>query len=104
MDYEKSESPCFVTRWVEDKVSKYVAYEKAAAEFTQYDSTKGKCPIMSMFVDFDSINEEVNHPIKTTHDSPFYNSDTENINETKTWTEGSGVPTAMFHGFGDFCL
>jgi hypothetical protein len=40
------------------------------------------------------------------HDSPFY--DPSVIEETDTWVEealaGSGVPTAMFHGFGDACV
>jgi palmitoyl-protein thioesterase len=43
---------------------------------------------------------------KEHHDSPFY--DPSIIQEDTTWVEealaGSGVPTAMFHGFGDACV
>jgi len=40
------------------------------------------------------------------HGTPFYALEPEtpdDIQETQAWA-GSGVPTAMFHGFGDFCI
>jgi palmitoyl-protein thioesterase len=41
------------------------------------------------------------------HDSPFYDPSTIE-EETESWVDealaGSGVPTAMFHGFGDACI
>jgi len=40
-----------------------------------------------------------------THDSPFYDLiQDEETGEFVANPDGSGVPTAMFHGFGDACI
>mgnify|MGYP001006535841 CR=1 FL=1 len=41
------------------------------------------------------------------HDSPFYSNDPKiqaEIKKNSTEPVGNGVPTAMFHGFGDACI
>jgi len=93
---QKSESSCPVTKWIEEKSAKYVAYEAAMRKFGQEaDQHKGKCPIMTWFVGESDIQKAMaQEPAK---ESPFYVEHPEDL-------AASAVPTAMFHGFGDFCL
>ena len=64
------------------------------------------CPFMNAVYKIESEVKESFHRNDEHHDSPFY--DPSEIQETDTWVEealaGSGVPTAMFHGFGDACV
>lgn len=82
-------------KWYEEKTSKYITYEAAAKKFMldeDYEN-KGKCPIMSFLTTESQVDSKVNEPQDP--ESPFYVEEPE---------EASAVPTAMFHGFGDFCL
>lgn len=54
----------------------------------------GKCPIMSLLTSESQIDEKMNEDQDP--ESPFYVEHPEDL--------AKGVPTAMFHGFGDFCL
>ena len=77
-------------------------------ETQEYDeqSEHHGCPFKNAIYKFkteikDSFSRNQEH-----HDSPFY--DPSEVKETESWVEealaGSGVPTAMFHGFGDACV
>ena len=91
--FESQEKNPFLKHW-EVKLQKYLAYEAAAKMFyptDQYES-KGKCPIMSLLTSESQIDAKMEEPQDT--ESPFY------VEEPET----KGVPTAMFHGFGDFCM
>ena len=82
-------------KWYEEKTEKYIAYEAAAKQFYQddYYNSRGKCPIMSTLTSESQIDAKINEPMD--QNSPFYVEQPEDLN---------GVPTAMFHGFGDFCM
>jgi palmitoyl-protein thioesterase len=56
-----------------------------------YES-RGKCPIMSLMTSESQIDAKMDEPQDP--ESIFY------VEEPET----KGVPTAMFHGFGDFCM
>ena len=81
-------------KWYEEKTGKYIAYEAAAKKFMLEEDyeKKGKCPIMSFLTSESEVDAKINEPQDP--ESIFY------VEEPET----KGVPTAMFHGFGDFCL
>jgi palmitoyl-protein thioesterase len=83
-----------VFKWYEEKTQKYIAYEAAAKKFMPEDdyANKGKCPVMSLLTSESQVDAKAEEPQDPT--SPFY------VEEP----ESKGIPTAMFHGFGDFCL
>lgn len=84
-----------ILKKLEEKTQKYLAYEAAAKMFypqADYEA-RGKCPIMSMFTDEAMIDAKMEEPQDP--NSPYY------VEEPK---DSNGVPTAMFHGFGDFCM
>ena len=82
-------------KWYEEKTHKYIAYEAAAKQFYLEDdyAAKGKCPIMSLLTSESQIDAKMAEP--QDKESPFYVEEPEDPN---------GIPTAMFHGFGDFCM
>lgn len=92
--FESHEKNPFLKHW-EEKQQKYLAYEAAAKMFYPTDDyeSRGKCPIMSLLTNESQIDAKMEEPQDPT--SPFYVEQSEDIN---------GVPTAMFHGFGDFCM
>jgi hypothetical protein len=92
--YQSQESN-HLLKWYEEKTMKYIAYEAAAKKFYLEDdyAAKGKCPIMSLLTSESQVESKMEEPMDK--ESPFYVEQPEDIN---------GVPTAMFHGFGDFCM
>lgn len=95
VEYTKSEEKNPIFKWYEEKTAKYIAYEAASRKFMQEDylEDQGKCPIMSLLTSESQIEEKMNEPQDPS--SPYY------VEEA---TDSNGIPTAMFHGFGDFCM
>ena len=103
----ESKSKCPITKWWENKVEHYRQYHELVNEFTIEEEQTEGCPFMKNFIKSNRISKEIHE--KHAHKSPFYDSDAqepEDVPET-TWSEDdedTGIPTAVFHGFGDACI
>lgn len=94
LGYTNSEETNWFFKFYEEKTAKYIAYEANARKFLLDEDleSRGKCPIMSLLTSESQIQEKMME--KPDSSDPFY---------VEPPVDASKIPTAMFHGFGDFC-